>query len=102
MRKVFKTIVSIILSLTFIFSYLNLIANDVSADTSSVNSSISEGVVYNAESGDEFFFVPSKTGYYFIEASDWFVVEKVITEVYDGSEETYEYNEPIDLVNVLD
>ena len=101
MRKVFKTIVSIILSLTFIFSYLNLIANDVSADTSSVNSSISEGVVYNAESGDEFFFVPSKTGYYFIEASDWFVVEKVITEVYDGSEETYEYNEPIDLVNLI-
>ena len=101
MRKVFKTIVSIILSLTFIFSYLNLITNDVSADTSSVNSSISEGVVYNAESGNEFFFVPSKTGYYFIEASEWFVVEKVITEVYDESEETFEYNEPIDLVNLI-
>ena len=89
MKKSFKTIVSVILSLTFIFSYLNLMSNDVSADTATVNASISEGVVYtSSDYNDNHYFTPSKSGYYYFEGQDW-------VDVYEVTVETDEYtNEP--------
>ena len=97
MKKSFKTIVSVILSLTFIFSYLNLMSNDVSADTATVNASISEGVVYtSSDYNDNHYFTPSKSGYYYFEGQDW-------VDVYEVTVETDEYtNEPYNVYEMLD
>ena len=80
MRKVFKTIVSIILSLTFIFSYLNIMQDDVSA----ASARIVLGQTINVPQDDYTYeFRPDKTGYYLLEKREWSGVD--ITE--DGEYE---------------
>ena len=102
MRKLFKTIVSIILSLTFIFSYLNLMTNEVSADTASVNNYISEGVVYTSiDTAEDYFFTPSKSGYYYFESDLWGELYKFSVRVDDYTNESYNNYDPMDWLNVI-
>ena len=75
MKKSFKTIVSVILSLTFIFSYLNLMTSEVSAD---MGSRIEVGSVFVCpEDNYSYEFRPDSTGYYFLEASGWGIVSEI-------------------------
>ena len=88
MRKLFKTIVSVILSITFIFSYLNVITNDVSA----ASGSMVEGQTYTCPSDNySYEFSPVQTGYYFLESTAW-------ADVYCT---TYGYEDHIDSVNFI-
>ena len=88
MRKLFKTIVSVILSITFIFSYLNVITNDVSA----ASGSMVEEQTYTCPSDNySYEFSPVQTGYYFLESTAW-------ADVYCT---TYGYEDHIDSVNFI-
>ena len=88
MRKLFKTIVSVILSITFIISYLNVITNDVSA----ASGSMVEGQTYTCPSDNySYEFSPVQTGYYFLESTAW-------ADVYCT---TYGYEDHIDSVNFI-
>ena len=102
MKKTFRTIVSIILSITFVISYLNFVSNDVAADTATVSNSISEGVVYTSSDDDEFFyFTPSKSGYYYFESDGWGSVFQRKYYTFEGDEELqeyYDYMEYLDLI----
>ena len=102
MKKYFKTAVSIILSLTFMFSYLNLMTNEVSADTATVNNSISEGVVYTSSDYDvNYYFTPSKSGYYYFESDAWGDFYKLSERIDEYSNEPYDYYEYMDWLNVI-
>ena len=80
MRKLFKTLVSVVLSLTFIFSLLNINANDVSADTITVRT----GRAYSRTSdSDTLVFKPSVDGYYAIDSTNFPLVYHVTGEEYD-------------------
>ena len=79
MRKVFKTIVSIILSLTFILSYLNIMQDDVSA----ASARIVLGQTINVPQDDYTYeFRPDKTGYYMLDTREWSSVD-----VYEAGED---------------
>ncbi|PWJ70775.1 hypothetical protein B0O40_0624 [Ruminococcaceae bacterium R-25] len=80
MRRVFKTIVSIVLSLTFIFSYLNFMQDDVSAATARI---VLGQTITVPEEDYTYEFRPDKTGYYLLETHDWSYVE-----VTDNSNDT--------------
>ena len=80
MRKVFKTIVSIILSLTFILSYLNIMQDDVSAASARI---ILGQTITVPEEDYTYEFRPDKTGFYLLETHDWSYVE-----VTDNSNDT--------------
>ena len=102
MKKLLKAIVSIVLSLTFIFSYLNLMTNEVSANSATVTNSISEGVIYTANGyEDPYVFIPSKSGYYCFESEEWGSVERKVVEYDDYYDETYEYYETVDWENIV-
>ena len=102
MKKLFKTIVSIALSLTFIFSYLNLITNDVSADTVTVNNSISEGVIYTGKGYEDCYtFTPKKSGYYCFESDEWGYVYTRTLEYFDYYDEPFENYIDVDWVNIV-
>ena len=102
MRKLFKTFVSIILSLTFIFSYLNLMTSEVSADTATVTNSISEGVVYTSiDTAEDYLFTPSKSGYYYFESDLWGDLYKYSERIDEFSNETYHNYEPMNWLNVI-
>ena len=88
MRKLFKTIVSVILSITFIISYLNVITNDVSA----ASGSMVEEQTYTCPSDNySYEFCPVQTGYYFLESTAWA----------DVCCTTYGYEDHIDSVNFI-
>ena len=102
MKKLFKTIVSVVLALTFIFSYLNLVSNDVSANTSTVNDSISEGVMYTGKGFDDMLvFTPIKSGYYCFESDNWGYVYTRTLEYYDDYDEPVENYDDVDWVNIV-
>ena len=88
MKKFFKTIVSIILSLTFIFTYLNVITNDVSADSGSM---VADQTYTCPSDGYSYEFSPVQTGYYYLES----------TAGADVYMTTYGYEESMDSVNFL-
>ena len=80
MKKLFRTIVSIVLSLTFIFTYLNLVSNDVSADTVTVHT----GMLYTTSNPDhQFVYTASYDGYYAIDSTDGVIVYRVTGGEYD-------------------
>ena len=80
MKKLFRTIVSIVLSLTFIFTYLNLVSNDVSADTVTVHT----GMLYTTSNPDhQFVYTASYDGYYAIDSTDGVLVYRVTGGEYD-------------------
>ena len=88
MKKLFKTIVSIILSLTFILTYLNVITNDVSADSGSM---VADQTYTCPSDGYSYEFSPDQTGYYYLES----------TAGADVYMTTYGYEESMDSVNFL-
>ena len=102
MKKEFKVIVSVILSLTFIVSYLNLISNDVSANTVTLDSSISEGVMYTGKGFEDMYvFTPKKSGYYCFESDEWGYVYTKTLEYFDDYDEPFENYDDVDWVNIV-
>ena len=88
MKKYFKTAVSIILSLTFIVSYLNLMTNDVSAASARIE--LSKAITC-PQDDFTYEFRPDKTGYYLLDERD-FSSESIIE---NGTQEYLELSHVI-------
>ena len=80
MRKLFKTLVSVVLSLTFIFSLLNINANDVSADTIKLRTN---HVYSRASESDSLIFTAPIDGYFAVDSTQYPLVYHVTGEEYD-------------------
>ena len=81
MKSLFRTIVSIVLSLTFVISYLNINSDVVSADTINVLA----GTKYlNSKSAERtFIFTPNSDGYYAVDGTSFPLVFRETGEEYD-------------------
>ena len=81
MKSLFRTIVSIVLSLTFVISYLNINSDVVSADTINVLA----GTKYLNSKSDErtFIFTPNSDGYYAVDGTSFPLVFRETGEEYD-------------------
>ena len=88
MKKLFRTIVSIVLSLTFVISYLNINSKDVSADTTYIHSSYFYNIPRSND--DIFLYKPERTGYYLIEGSTY--VDAYIKASEDDEMYSYYYD----------
>ena len=81
MKKVFKVIVSVILSLTFIVSYLNVISDDVSAASARI---VLDQAITCPQDDYTYEFRPDKTGYYLLDKRNW-----TTTEICENGTEVY-------------